>query len=179
MLNALDIVFLAIAGFFAVKGLLRGFLRELASLAGLYIGFRLATLYSPQAVPYLKPFLQNDAYLGAAAWVVVFVGSLILVWLAVRVLTMLLKITMLSGFNHAAGGLFGLVKGTLLCAILLMLLNVVLPQADFTAQSRLAPLLRPVAEYLAEFLPDNLQDMARLGGQELKRRVHEETKHKM
>lgn len=178
MLNALDIAFLAITGFFAMKGLLRGFLRELASLVGLYLGFRLATLYSPQAEPLLRPWLKNDAYVGVAAWIVVFVGALILVWLAVRVLTTLLKITMLSGLDHAAGGAFGLIKGGLVCAILLTLLNIVLPQADFTTQSRLAPLLQPGADYLTQFLPENLRHMARMGGEEVTRRIQAGPKHK-
>lgn len=177
MLNALDILFLATVGFFALKGLWRGFLRELASLVGLYVGFRLANLYSPQAVPFLKPYVQNDAYLGAAAWIAVFAGALIMVWLGVRVLTVLLKITMLSGLDHAAGGLFGLIKGTLLCSILLMLVNVVMPQADFAAQSRLAPLLRPAVDMLTAYLPDDLRHLARIGGEELKRRLPPPPKH--
>ena len=58
-MNLLDIIILSTMGFLILKGLLRGFLREVASLAGVISGIFLANFFQPQMTKYLEPYLPS------------------------------------------------------------------------------------------------------------------------
>ena len=58
-MNVLDIIIIATMIFFVVKGVLRGFIREVASLSGIILGIWLANEYHPYMTTYLKPHLPE------------------------------------------------------------------------------------------------------------------------
>lgn len=60
-LNYVDIALLAVAGIFSLRGLLRGFVGEVAGLVGLLVGLVLARMFAPQCSEFMEPMLGRGA----------------------------------------------------------------------------------------------------------------------
>jgi membrane protein required for colicin V production len=76
-MNLLDIIIIAVMFFFMLKGILRGFIREIASLAGVITGIWLANLFQPQMTEYLKSYVPAIDSLPLISFVIIFVSVLI------------------------------------------------------------------------------------------------------
>ena len=73
-LNGLDIVFLLIIVFAAIRAGFRGFVKELLSTAALFGGIAVAVLFSGIAAVYVQPWVGD----GPLAQVVAFLGLFLL-----------------------------------------------------------------------------------------------------
>lgn len=119
-MNLLDIVILVLLVGFLLKGLFRGFLKELCSLFGLFGGLFLALRYH---APLAELLLETLGWSARICVVIAFISLFLLTILFFGVLGFLLsrfvKLLFLGGFNRVAGGLFGLVQGGLLVTLVL------------------------------------------------------------
>ncbi len=123
-MNIVDITILALLGIFAGKGLWRGLLREICSLCGLIGGSALGFRYHAPLAEMLAESLQLPYQLCATV-------TFILLFLVVAALfagigyflSKVLHVAFLGGVNRVVGGLFGLLQGVLLLAILLFALT--------------------------------------------------------
>jgi uncharacterized membrane protein required for colicin V production len=166
-LNWLDVVLAAVLVGFAVRGLRRGFLRELFSLVGLFLGLWIALLtFEPvgewvqQRWALAEPLPFHLAFLAIFLSVACVVG-MVGYWLQ------RLARGLLMGWLDAVVGLgFGTVKGVMLLTVLLFLV-VQLPLAEALK----TPLgTSTVAKYLERFNPfleRSVQAYRRLGGDRL------------
>jgi membrane protein required for colicin V production len=155
----LDIIFLVILAFFTAKGFMRGLIREMASIIGVILGFYVANTYYPELSPHLAKLISTPGYVHALSYFLLFIGTMAVISFTVWVITAFLKLAMLDTANHALGGVFGLAKGVILCAIVLLALDMFLPKAEFLTGSQIAPHLRVASTFLARFLPKDMQDM--------------------
>lgn len=78
-LNYVDIALLAVAGIFSLRGLLRGFVGEVAGLVGLLVGLVLARMFAPQCSEFMEPMLGRGA--PVAAWVGLLLGGMVIIGL--------------------------------------------------------------------------------------------------
>ncbi|MEZ4601529.1 MAG: CvpA family protein [Syntrophotaleaceae bacterium] len=142
-MNLLDITILAMLAVFVLKGLFRGLLRELCSLAGLFGGLFLAVRYHAPLAELLVDVLGWPAKACIIiAFVALFLLTVVFFGLLGFLLSRFVKLLFLGGFNRVAGGLFGLVQGGLLATLVLFALNrSPLPQIarNVFDQSQLAP----------------------------------------
>lgn len=119
-MNGLDIAILVILGMFLLKGLLRGLLRELCSLAGLGIGAVLAfRFHGPLAQSLAESLHLPQKVCVIATFLALLLASMLLFAILGMLLSRFIKLIFLGGINRIVGGLFGLVQGTVLLAILL------------------------------------------------------------
>ena len=77
-MNLLDYIIIAILIFFTVKGILMGFIREIASLAGIILGFWLGIKYIPEVTQFLSGYVPESRFLPFLSFATVFVGVLVL-----------------------------------------------------------------------------------------------------
>lgn len=118
--NLLDYLIIAwlLGGFIA--GFRRGLVMELALLAGIFLGIWMAMRGSGWVADWLeKEQGMSGPWIAHLAFVLVFSGIYVLVWLGGKSLSMALNLMMLGIFNKLAGGVFGLGKALMLCAVLL------------------------------------------------------------
>ncbi len=115
-LNYLDIAFVVIFLLFALRGGLRGFLEEIAGLVGLAAGIWLAFKFSIQVGDMLTAYIAPRAA-PTVAFVLVFLGGMLVVGIAARLLRLTLKIAFAGWLDHLLGVAVGLLKGFLLCAV--------------------------------------------------------------
>ncbi|EPR37072.1 Colicin V production protein [Desulfovibrio sp. X2] len=156
-MNTLDIIFLIILGLFCLRGFMNGLVREAAALVGLGFAFYAANLHGDALVPLLTPHMGDGAAAHTASYLLVFVGTLFVVWIGLRLVSSLLKLQVLALADHALGGLLGFLKGGLLCAVIILVMATFLPNSAWLTGSRLAPQIAKVAVHMVRFLPEDMQ----------------------
>jgi membrane protein required for colicin V production len=123
-MNGIDIAILVILCGFLLKGLLRGLLKEVCSLAGLFIGAFLAFRYhGPLAESLLKTVDLPAQVAVAITFTVLFLATMVFFLVLGFLLSRFVKLLFLGGFNRLVGGVFGLIQGTLLLAVVLFALS--------------------------------------------------------
>ena len=155
----------AVLGVFAVSlavGAWRGLVREVLSILGWVIAFLAANLlagplgtHMPQAIP--SPELRV-----AAAYVAVFVVSLVVTSLLGLLISKIVKAAGLGGVDRALGTLFGAARGLLivLAAVLLAGLTSA-PRQPFWKDSASGPFLVQAAQALKPLLPQTFAERLR------------------
>ncbi|MFW5836364.1 MAG: CvpA family protein [Desulfovibrionaceae bacterium] len=153
-MSFLDVLFLAIFAIFALRGLLRGFVKEVLSLAAMVAGFFLASTYNAALAPRLSEYISGEGQALAAAWLIIFIAATILGWILIKALTSFLKVSMLGWLDAVLGAIFGLAEGVLLVLVVTVLLMNFMSGADFVKQSKLMPHTQNWAGLLLSYAPD-------------------------
>lgn len=123
-MNGIDIAILVILCGFLLKGLLRGLLKEVCSLAGLFAGAFLAFRYhGPLADTLLKTVDLPAQVAVAITFTVLFLATMTFFLVLGFLLSRFVKLLFLGGFNRLIGGLFGLFQGVLLLAVVVFALS--------------------------------------------------------
>lgn len=170
-MNILDIVLVLILAFFTIRGFFRGLLMELATIAGLLLGFWLANSQADLLLPLVSRAMNDPSTAYLTAYLLTLLAVMIVVWLLVHLMRSALKASKLSGMDHLFGGVFGFIKGGLLGAILLMVLVVNSPGAGYLHASLVQPYLGGVSDWLARYLPSELRQEYMEGAADLRRAV--------
>ena len=63
VMNLLDMMILAVMLFLLIRGVMRGFFREIGSLAGVILGIWLGNVFQPQMTGILRPYFPVQALL--------------------------------------------------------------------------------------------------------------------
>lgn len=123
-MNGIDIAILVILCGFLLKGLLRGLLKEVCSLAGLFVGAFLAFRYHGPLADALLERVELPAQIAVATtFTVLFLATMVFFLVLGFLLSRFVKLLFLGGFNRLIGGLFGLCQGVLLLAVVLFALS--------------------------------------------------------
>lgn len=142
-MNALDITILVILALFAVKGAMRGLLKEVCSLLGLGAGALVALrFYAPLAAQLSELAHLPMQLCVMVTMIVLFVLTMIIFSVAGAVMSRFVKLLFLGGLNRVLGALFSLLQGTLILALVLFGLSLTrMPETvrPLFKQSRLQP----------------------------------------
>lgn len=152
-LNGLDILFIILVAGFAIRGMLRGMIIEVAAIAGFIIGFIIANKYYISLSKHLG-FISDAQWRVIAAYLVVFVITFACVNVIGVLLRKAISISLAAWFDYVAGAVIGMIKGLLLCFLVLAVVQVAVPDAGFLKESKLAPYIREVMERGRAALPD-------------------------
>lgn len=120
-MNTFDIILALLLAYGLIKGLFKGFFVEVASLVGLILGVYGALLFSDLVAALLEPYVDlEENYLAMIAFVITFIGIVVLISLSGKLLTKLASMIMLGWLNRLLGGVFGLLKVVLIAGVLLV-----------------------------------------------------------
>ncbi len=158
-MNGLDIAFVVILGYTLIRGLFRGLVKEIASLFGLFAGFIVANTYYGQVMKVVQKVLANPQYAAIISYVLIFLvvlGAIIFIGAGLR---KLMEAFMLGWLDRTGGGLLGVIKGGLVCSLLLFFLTMFMSQGSpFLTQSRLSPFVNQFAARLVSLVPQEMKD---------------------
>ncbi len=122
-MNFVDVAILVVLGLFTLKGLWRGFLQELCFFIGLLAGIFLAVRYHAPLAEWMMQTLDLPAgFCVAVTFSVLLLGTVLFFALLGHLLARLLKPPVLGGVNRLAGGIFGLLQGIMVLAMVLFAL---------------------------------------------------------
>ena len=118
-MNVFDVVILVILLYGFIKGIMKGFFVEVASLVALIGGIWGAIHFSYFAGDFLKESVAwSEKKISLAAFAITFVGIVVAVSLLGKFLTKLADLAALGLVNKLMGGVFGLVKVGLILSML-------------------------------------------------------------
>lgn len=131
-MSIIDIIIIGFLGFGLVRGFLKGFFVEIASLVALIAGIYGAIHFSSFAAEVLISYVDwSEKTINIAAFAITFIGIVLLIALAGKALTKLANFAALGILNKLFGGLFGLVKMALILSVLLNLFNLMNTTVSF------------------------------------------------
>jgi len=114
----IDICFVAILVISGILAYIRGFVREVLSVAA-WIGAAFVTMAGMRLVqPYAHKYIENAMVADIAAGGLLFVGSLIIFSVIGSVLSRSVRESAASGFDRSLGFAFGVLRGVVLVSLL-------------------------------------------------------------
>jgi membrane protein required for colicin V production len=157
-MNPFDILVIVILGYCLVRGLFRGLVKEVSSIIGVLSGFYAAYLYYPLVAKWLSRFISDISYRHILSFLIIFCCVLILVNVLGIIIKYLMNIAFLGWVDRVFGLVFGITKGILIVAVLLMILTAFLPKgAPIIKDSHLAPHVMWVSEKMATAISRDLK----------------------
>jgi membrane protein required for colicin V production len=158
-MNPLDIGIAALCAVLALLGLLKGFVRQAASLAGLILGLAAGWKFGAAAQKLLRLDFTGGA---VAAYLLVLLGVYIAVRLAGLLVERWVRGTKLSGTDRFLGMLAGAAKGAFISVLLVFFLAILLPRdASILKESRLYPHLAVAARWMEGAFPERIRESFR------------------
>ena len=141
-MNLLDIIIIAGLIFLFLRGIFRGFCREIGSLAGVVIGIWLANSYQPQMTEYFRSYLPSSKFLPLISFAAIFTVVFLLCNLAGWGLKVAMEKIFFGWVDRSAGAGLAIIKGVIITYFVIVLLTFYVPsKAPLIATSKLAPLI--------------------------------------
>ncbi len=156
-MTAFDYSVLLIIGFSILLSLMRGMVREVLALLSWFVAFWIANIYSVQFEPILPNAIPDESLRFLAAFVILFLVTLLLMSLLTITLSELVKTIGLSMMDRGLGAFFGLARGLLIVLVLVLLAGLTaVPRQGFWQNAMFSAPLEALAVSIKPWLPDDL-----------------------
>ncbi len=162
--NVADITIVAIVSLSALISLFRGFVREALSLVSWVLAFWFGLSFSHPASDFLTNYIKSPTLRLGAAFGGIFIIVLIACAIINAFISRLVESTGLSGTDRLLGVVFGLIRGVLLVAALLLVAQLTTPMAQesWWTGSGLINYFSPVENWLQSFIPQTVMQSFKL-----------------
>lgn len=157
-ITILDIILLAVMLVSAMLAMIRGFMREILSIAA-WVTAAIATLYLySRLLPVAKGYFNNDIVAAAAVIGGVFLGTLLLVSIVtVRISDMILD-SRIGALDRTLGFLFGLGRGLIIVVVAFLFFDWLVPQKsqpEWVRGAKSKVVLQSTGDWLKSLLPED------------------------
>ncbi|HEY6256924.1 MAG TPA: CvpA family protein [Xanthobacteraceae bacterium] len=157
-ITLLDVILISVMLISAVLAMIRGFMREILSIAA-WVLAAVATLYSySKLLPYAKAYVNNDIVATGA----VVAGTFLLTLLVVSVVTVRFSDMVLDSrvgaLDRTLGFLFGLARGLIIVVVAFLFFAWLVPaktQPSWVANAKSKVVLQSTGDWLMSMLPDD------------------------
>jgi len=160
-LTILDVIVAVVVLLSAFLAMVRGFSREVLSLASWVLATLAAAVAYPHLLPYVSPYIANEM----VALVVSLAGIFIVALLAISLVTMkvadLIIDSRIGALDRVLGLVFGLARGALILAVAVLFTNeLIRPEnrPSWLSQAATKPVLDEMALRLKGVLPADLAE---------------------
>ena len=153
----IDTLIIAIIAISAIISLIRGFVQEALSLATWIAAFALAWFFFRPLSVQLEPWIDVASIRLGVAYGTILLVVLVLGALINRFMKTLVETTGLSGTDRLIGMFFGVARGAVVVAILVLLAGLTpFPHDAWWGESRLIPYFQDMAVWMKTYLPDDI-----------------------
>ncbi|HFD79896.1 MAG TPA: CvpA family protein [Gammaproteobacteria bacterium] len=154
-----DYLLLAIIVISTLLSLWRGFVREALSLASWLAALWIAMLFFEDLAGWLATWIDTPSVRSAVAFAILFVSTVLVGGLVGYLAGQLVARTGLTATDRALGMVFGVARGVVIVAVLVMLAGLTtVPQDPWWSESLLLPHFQEMALWLRSFLPADIAD---------------------
>jgi membrane protein required for colicin V production len=165
--TVLDIVVIVVVLISAILAMVRGFVREVLSVASWAAAAAAAYFFYKPVLPLVKPYFesQNVATIVAAA-IIFFVALIVASYITMKISDFVID-SRIGAIDRALGFVFGAVRGLLLLVVAFLFFNwLVNPAPAWVANAKTRPLLQSLGEQLMAALPPDAEEaiMKRIRG---------------
>jgi len=141
----------------AMLAMVRGFSREVLSVASWVIAAIAAYFLYPVVLPYVTPYIDNAMLaLGVAAAAVFFVALIVVTIITMKIADFIVD-SRIGALDRTLGFLYGAARGILVVAVALLFLNWLLGSnpPSWITEAKSRPLLDAVGGWLQSLLPED------------------------
>lgn len=141
----------------AMLAMVRGFSREILSIASWAAAAAAAFFFYRPVLPYVQPYIDNEQLAMAAAAGIVFIIALIVVTVITMKLADFIIDSRVGALDRTLGFLYGAARGILVVAVGLLFFNwlVGTNPPSWIAEAKSRPLLESIGASLESMLPDD------------------------
>lgn len=159
-MNPFDMAIIIVVGYCIIRGIFRGLIREVSSIAGLAAGFYVAYSYHDAMAPLFSKWITEPAYLKMTSFILLFCSVFLVIALAGILIRFVIKIVLLGVVDRVLGGIFGALKAVLIVSLAYILLITFLPSGGVTvvAESKLAPQINMIARGIVCVVPEDVRN---------------------
>ena len=160
-MNVIDYLILIPLIYLTVKGVLRGFIREIASLAGIVLGVWLGIVYQSEISRVLYRHFSDSQLIPVISMALIFAVILILCNLAGWGLKLLFKKVFLGWFDRIMGGVFAVFKTIFVAYVAIIILTFYVSAATpLITESLLAPwIIKSYQSTIGRISPDHYNNL--------------------
>ncbi|MGE0603575.1 MAG: CvpA family protein [Xanthobacteraceae bacterium] len=156
--TVLDFGLLAVMLISGVLAMVRGFMREILSIASWVIA-AVVTLYGySRVLPYVKQYVQQDLLATGIAVGGLFLLTLLIVSLFTVKISDLVLDSRIGALDRSLGFLFGLARGLVIMVVAFLFFTWLVPaktEPDWIKNARSRPILQSSGDWLKSVLPDD------------------------
>ena len=157
-ITLLDIILLSVMMISGLLAMVRGFMREILSIAS-WAGAAAATLYAyPRLLPVAKQYFTNDYVAMGATVGGVFVGTLLILSILTIKMSDVVLDSRVGALDRTLGFLFGLGRGLIIVVVAFLFFAWLVPdrsQPDWVRNAKSKIVLQGTGEWLKAQLPDD------------------------
>ena len=161
LMNVVDIIICVCLLFGLIRGVMKGFFVEVASLIGLIAGVYGAIHFSYFAKEYLQESVNWKAeYISLTAFAITFVAIVVAISLLGKILTKIADFAALGMLNKLLGGVFGATKIALILSVVFLFFNKINGTIPFVEKEVLneSILYKPVEKIVSTIFPLIIDD---------------------
>jgi len=150
-----DTVILVIIILFLVRGVWVGFVRQLASIAALVLGFMIAGRYYQDLTPLTAAFISSPQIRFLVTYALLFLAVFCAVIVVGFVARKVVTLSLLDWFDRFLGGIFGLGKAVVVLSVLFMVASgFVAASNPMLGKSFFVPYLLKSSYFFRSFIND-------------------------
>lgn len=125
-------------------GLKTGLIRAVFTLAGTGLGFYFAMQYYGTLAPLIRSFVSDDSIANAGGFALILIGSILVAWVLASFAKKVLSAIFLGWVDNVGGAFLGVVIGSILTSIVLLIFPLVPGLDEAVAASTFAPFFTQV-----------------------------------
>ncbi len=139
-MNVLDYIIVVSMIYLIIKGILRGFIGEVASLTGIILGIWLGNVFQPRVTEILEVHIPFTEFIPLISFAVIFATIFILFNFLGWLLKLLFKKIFLGWLDRSLGAFLAIIKGVIVIYLVFVILTFFIPEkTPLIAESKLAP----------------------------------------
>lgn len=156
-ITLLDGILLGVTLVSAILAMVRGFSREVLSVASWAAAALAAFFFYKPIVPYLQPYISNETILNIAAAGSVFLVTLIVVSIITMKIADFIIDSRIGALDRTLGFIFGAARGVLLVVVAMLFFNwlVTTDQPSWVTNAKSKPMLDQLGQQLVDMLPED------------------------
>jgi membrane protein required for colicin V production len=157
-ITLLDIILIGVMLISALLAMIRGFMREVLSIASWVIAALVTLYFYARLLPYAKTYFNNDIVATAVVIGGTFLGTLLIVSvITVRFSDMVLD-SRVGALDRTLGFLFGLARGLIIVVVAFLFFAWLVPdrsQPEWIRSAKSRVVLQGTGDWLMSMLPDD------------------------
>lgn len=158
-LSNYDFVFGGIILISAILAMLRGGVAELLSLSTWFLAFFVMRRYAEIIEKIIPAVISNELFRSLLTYLIAFLLVAVIMMLIKLAFHKLIQSLGLGGLNYMLGVIFGLLRGLIICALLIIILEIFnLDQEQSWQKSWLSPILTPIVSMIVNAIPDRVKN---------------------
>lgn len=162
-MTGLDWVLLLLILISTLTAAAQGFITEVFSLAGVLVGYVLAAWEYPRIAPWFMKYVSTAWVADIAAFLTIFLCVVLLAGALARIIRWAVSGVGLRWFDRVLGGVFGLVRGVAVAAVIVLAMAAFLPGSPALQRSAFAPYLLVFSRTATWLAPAELRNRFRQG----------------